>query len=97
VERKRIATQLDELLQDTVLCIPTVSLVALVKGSPTPAEDRTRALCLLCIASLAGLPQLTMPAIAGNRCAVGLSLIAARGRDRALLDTAASCGVISRL
>jgi amidase len=90
VQRKRIAAQLDKLLQDAVLCIPTVSLLAPFKGSPTPAEDRTRALCLLCIASLAGLPQLTLPALAGNRCAVGLSLVAARGRDQALLDTAAS-------
>ncbi|ANN65891.1 amidase [Bordetella bronchialis] len=89
VERRRIAARLDELLQDAVLCIPTVSFVAPVKGSSTAAEDRTRALCLLCIASLAGLPQLTMPAMAGNRCAVGLSLIAARGRDRALLEQAA--------
>lgn len=89
VQRRRIAAQLDDLLQDAVLCIPTVSFVAPVKGSTTAAEDRTRALCLLCIASLAGLPQLTMPAMAGNQCAVGLSLIAARGRDQALLDSAA--------
>ncbi|CAM3459405.1 Amidase domain-containing protein [Bordetella sputigena] len=89
VQRRRIAARLDDLLQDAVLCIPTVSFVAPVKGSTTAAEDRTRALCLLCIASLAGLPQLTMPAMAGNQCAVGLSLIAARGHDQALLDSAA--------
>ncbi|ARP80477.1 hypothetical protein CAL12_06265 [Bordetella genomosp. 8] len=89
IQRQRIAAQLDELLQDAVLCIPTVSFVAPIKGSTTAAEDRTRALCLLCIASLAGLPQLTMPAMAGNQCAVGLSLITARGRDQALLDSAA--------
>jgi amidase len=89
VERARIAARLDELLQDAVLCIPTVSFVAPIKGSPTAADDRTRALCLLCIASLAGLPQLTLPAVAGNQCSVGLSLIAARGRDLALLEQAA--------
>lgn len=89
VERRRIAAALDELLGDAVLCLPTVSFVAPIKGSTTAAEDRTRALCLLCIASLAGLPQLTMPARAGNQCAVGLSLIAARGRDLALLEQAA--------
>jgi amidase len=85
VERRRIAARLDDLLGDAVLCIPTVSFVAPIKGSTTAAEDRTRALCLLCIASLAGLPQLTMPVMAGNQCSVGLSLIAARGNDRALL------------
>jgi amidase len=89
IERKRIAARLDELLGDAVLCIPTISFVAPVKGSPTAAEDRTRALCLLCIASLAGLPQLTLPAKARNHCPVGLSLIASRGRDRALLAQAA--------
>lgn len=89
VERRRIAALLDELLGDAVLCLPTVSFVAPVKGSTTAAEDRTRALCLLCIASLAGLPQLTMPVMAGNQCSVGLSLIAARGRDLALLEHAA--------
>lgn len=87
-DRRRIAARLDDLLGDAVLCLPTVSFVAPVKGSPTAAEDRTRALCLLCIASLAGLPQLTMPVVVGNQYAVGLSLIAARGRDRALLDCA---------
>lgn len=89
VERQRIASRLDDLLGDAVLCIPTVSFVAPVKGSTTAAEDRTRALCLLCIASLAGLPQVTMPVMAGSQCSVGLSLIAARGRDQALLDQAA--------
>jgi amidase len=88
-ERVRIAARLDAVLQDAVLCIPTVSFVAPLKGSPSAADDRTRALCLLSIASLAGLPQLTMPAMAGNQCAVGLSLITARGNDMALLQQAA--------
>jgi amidase len=89
VERARIAARLDELLGDSVLCIPTVSFVAPLKGSVTAAEDRTRALCLLCIASLAGLPQLTMPSRIGNQSTAGLSLVAARGNDLALLDTVA--------
>jgi amidase len=89
VERARITAQLDALLDDAVLCIPTVSFVAPLKGSPTAAEDRTRALCLLCIASLAGLPQLTMPVLSASGCAVGMSFIAARGKDIALLEHAA--------
>jgi amidase len=87
-ERARIAASLDELLRDSVLCIPTVSFFAPVKGSVTAAQDRTRALCLLCIASLAGLPQLTMPTRIGDQTA-GLSLVTARGNDRALLDAVA--------
>jgi amidase len=89
VQRARISRMLDDVLQDAVLCIPTVSFVAPVKGSPTAAEDRTRALCLLAVASLAGLPQLTMPVIDGNSCSLGLSLVGARGSDRALLEQAA--------
>lgn len=89
IERARISKLLDDLLQDAVLCVPTVSFVAPIKGSPTAADDRTRALCLLAVASLAGLPQLTIPSIAANGCAVGLSLIGARGADHALLDYAA--------
>jgi amidase len=100
VERARIAAHLDALLEDAVLCIPTVSFFAPLKGSTTAAEDRTRALCLLCIASLAGLPQLTMPVLSKSGCAVGLSFIAARGKDVALLEHAACWpqdpGAISR-
>jgi amidase len=88
VERVRITGLLDDMMSDAVLCIPTVSFVAPVKGSPTAADDRTRALKLLSIASLAGLPQITMPAMAANGCSVGLSLVGARGSDRALLDFA---------
>ena len=89
IERRRITGVLDDLLEDAILCIPTVSFVAPQKGAPTVEEDRTRALCLLAIASLAGLPQVAIPAGLADGCAVGLSLIGARGTDRALLARAA--------
>ncbi len=89
IERRRIAGELDEILNDTILCIPTVSFVAPLKGSPSAEEDRTRALCLLAIASLAGLPQVAIPIATVNGCAVGLSLIGSRNTDRALLASAA--------
>ena len=86
VERRRITAELnDEALDGTVLCIPTVSFLAPKLASPTAEEDRTRALCLLAIASLAGLPQVAIPVAQVDGCAVGFSLIAARGMDRALL------------
>ncbi|MFZ5510758.1 MAG: amidase [Pseudomonadota bacterium] len=87
-ERRRISDALDRLLQDAVICLPTVAMVAPLKGSPTAEEDRTRALSLLCIASLARLPQVTLPVAHAGRCPVGLSLIGARNADRALLDLA---------
>jgi amidase len=90
VERRRIAALLDKVLDDAILCIPTVSFVAPVKGSPSAEEDRTRALCLLSIAGLGRLPQVAIPAGRVNGCAVSLSLIGARGSDRALLECAAA-------
>lgn len=89
IERRRIAGVLDNLLKDAILCIPSVSFVAPLKGSPTAEADRTRALCLLAIASLASLPQVAIPAGRVDGCAVGLSLIGARSTDRALLGRAA--------
>ncbi|HTN66921.1 MAG TPA: amidase [Burkholderiaceae bacterium] len=89
LERERIAGVLDRMLEGAILCIPTVSFVAPLKGSPSAEEDRTRALCLLAIASLARLPQVAMPVARVNGCAVGLSLIGPRGMDRALLARAA--------
>jgi amidase len=89
-ERRRIAAVLDKLLEDAILCIPTVSFVAPLKGSPSTEDERTRALCLLSIAGLGRLPQLAIPAGRANGCAVGLSLIGARGTDYALLECAAA-------
>lgn len=89
IERVRITAHLDDILAGAVLCMPTVSFIAPLKGAPSVEQDRTNALCLLAIASLAGLPQITLPLAQVNGCAVGLSLIAARGMDRELL----ACGV----
>lgn len=83
--RERISALLEERLAGAVLCIPTVSFVAPMKGAPTVEEDRTRALCLLAIAALARLPQVTIPIARTGGCAVGLSLLGVRGSDRALL------------
>jgi amidase len=88
-ERRRIAAVLDRALEDAILCIPTVSFVAPMKASPSVEQDRTRALCLLSIASLARLPQVAIPAGRVNGCAVSLSLIGPRGMDRALLSRVA--------
>jgi amidase len=62
--------------------------VAPPRNAPTAEQDRTDALSLLCVASLGRLPQLTLPAAEAAGCQVGLSLLGARGTDRALLDAA---------
>jgi amidase len=75
---------------DAVLMLPTVPSIA-------PKRDisgdelqtfRERALSILCIAGLSGLPQVTMPLAEVDGCPLGLSLIGPRGSDRALIALA---------
>jgi amidase len=84
-ERARITSTLDEILAGALLCIPTVAYTAPLIGTAASEQNRTRALCLLSIASLAGLPQVTVPIAHANGCAIGLSLVGPRDADRALL------------
>jgi amidase len=88
-QRKWLASHLDNLLCDNaVLLIPTVSGPALSMDAPSDAWDdrRTQSLPLLCISGIAGLPQISMPVAAVGGCSLGVSLIAARGKDTMLLD-----------
>lgn len=89
--RARMTADLDRLLAGgAVLCLPTAPTLAPARNAS--AEDlesyRARTLCLTCIAGLAGLPQVTLPLAEVDGCPVGLSLIARRGADGALLDAA---------
>jgi len=89
--RAAIRAHLDALLADGgVFVLPTVPDIAPLCNLP-PDETisvRERALALLCIAGLGGLPQLSMPVATVDGCPVGLSLIGARGRDAQLLALA---------
>jgi amidase len=71
-----------------VICICTVSYLAPEKGQASSAEDRTNAISLLCIAAMAGLPQVTMPVAVLDGKALGLSLLGGRHSDRMLLEMA---------
>jgi amidase len=73
-------------LEGAVLCMPTVSYLAPQKGHASSAEDRTNALTLLSLASMAGLPQITMPLAVLDGKALGLSLMSRRFSDRQLLS-----------
>lgn len=87
-QRARIQTHLDALLADhAVLLLPTVPDIAPRRNEPaeTAVPVRERALALLCVAGLGGLPQVTLPAGLVHGCPVGVSLIAARGEDEMLL------------
>ena len=89
--RTDIMARLDALLADNaVLVLPTVPDIAPLLRLP-PADTvafRERALALLCIAGLGGLPQVTLPFGMLHGCPIGLSIVAARGNDEMLLDIA---------
>jgi len=91
--RERIAREIEAVLQPgTVLCLPTVPHPAPLKGLSSDAIEaayRNQALCLLSMAGLAGLPQLSMPLTEVHGLPVGLSIVAARGGDLDLLHLAA--------
>ncbi len=78
---------LDLLADDTVICLPTAPGIAPLKNAPPAATDRTRnrTLTLSCIAGLVGAPQITLPVAQFEGCPVGLSLMAAPGKDMNLL------------
>jgi amidase len=89
--RRAIAAHLHALLaDDAVLAIPTVPGIAPLRGTSVPGLEawRNRCLGLLCIAGHAGLPQVSLPLAMLDGCPVGLSLIAAPGRDTMLLSLA---------
>jgi len=90
-KREEIARRMSELLADNaVLLLPTVPGIApKLNTPPGELEDfRGRAMSLLCIAGLARLPQVSIPAARIDGCPIGLSLVAARGADLMLLGVA---------
>lgn len=83
--------RMDELLADrAVLVLPTLPDIAPWLNTPAAELDdfRTRAMSLLCIAGLAGLPQVSLPLASFKDCPLGVSLVAARGGDEMLLHLA---------
>ena len=75
---------------DTVLMLPTVPTIAPERSLSGYALQafRERALSILCISGLSGLPQITMPLAELDDSPIGLSLIGPRGSDRALVELA---------
>ena len=93
VVRKQFRNFLAALLgTDGVLLLPTVHDVAPLcsESNETLENYRYAAVRLLCLASLAGLPQVTLPLATHLQAPLGLSLIGPAGSDRALVRLAKS-------
>jgi amidase len=91
VFREAFRQQLDDLLgDDGVLLMPTMPDVAPLRAAPDSAlEDyRNSAIRMLCIAGLAGTPQLSLPLLRRNGAPMGLSLLGPHGSDLGLIALA---------
>ena len=77
---------------DAVIIAPSAPCVALKRGlaGADIAAFYRAALATAAVASLAGLPQVSIPILRAGELPIGLGAIAARGRDRALLAFASS-------
>lgn len=75
---------------DGVLLMPTMPDIAPLRSDSEAAlEDyRNRAIRMLCIAGLAGFPQLSMPLATREGAPLGISLLGPAGSDRSLIALA---------
>ncbi|CAN6930315.1 unnamed protein product [Brassica oleracea] len=88
--RNQMRVAIGSLLKDDgILVIPTMPSVPPKLGSKEiMSEDyQNRASSLLCVASISGCCQVTVPLGKHDKCPVSVSLIARHGGDRFLLDT----------
>lgn len=92
-DRAEIAAHFGQVLgSNRVMLLPTTPAPAPFKRGEL--EDlnhfRSRCVCMVGGASLAGLPQISLPAVEIDGAPIGLSLLGPRGSDRALLRLAKS-------
>lgn len=89
--RARLRAHLAGLMgTDGVFVMPTMPDIAPLRSAPESAlEDyRNRAIRMLCIAGLAGLPQLSLPLAGRDGAPLGLSLMGPPGSDASLVRLA---------
>jgi amidase len=91
--RSRIAARVAAIVgDDGVIVLPTMPGIAPRIDADEAEFERYRgkAVSMLCISSLSGFPQISVPLMQAGGCPIGLSLIGPPGRDRALIDVAAA-------
>ena len=91
VERHAMIAWAEDLLgDDGCLVLPTMPSCAPLKDAGHEGLEafRERALRLLCVSGLTGLPQITLPLGEVNGAPFGMSLLGPRGSDRALVELA---------
>ncbi|WPH14879.1 amidase [Variovorax paradoxus] len=89
--RTAFRSHLTELLgSDGVLLMPTMPDIAPLRseGEAGLEDYRNRAIQMLCIAGLAGFPQLSMPLAQREGAPLGISLLGPAGSDRSLIALA---------
>jgi len=93
-----ISAMADALPQDTYWLVPTVPGAAPRADASAETVDHARARSqrMLCVAGLAGLPQVSLPWTRIDGAPVGLSLIGARGADEGVLRVARAVHEILR-
>jgi amidase len=94
-ELQQFRCRLDELLDaGRILCLPTGPMLAPLRDDSAAVFEqyRTRTLALTCIASAAGVPQISLPVAEVRGCPIGLSLIGARGADERVLELVEEIG-----
>ena len=90
--RQRFTAHMESLLgDDGVLVMPTMPDIAPLKStSEREIEDyRNRAIRMLCVSGLSGLPQISLPLASRDGAPLGLSLLGPRGSDQSLIALAA--------
>jgi amidase len=90
--RELFTAHIEQLLgNDGVLMLPSMPDIAPLKTTSESAiEDyRNRAIRMLCVSGLSGLPQISLPMASRDGAPLGLSLMGPRGSDRSLIALAA--------
>jgi len=97
-EHGTVREYIDALIGEAdILCLPTSPRIAPLRGTEQHELEvvyRYQAMCLLCIAGLGGLPQISLPLTSLEGCPLGLSLVGRRGADEQLLELA--CRIMQR-